>query len=213
MLLNELQRDLLKELVNVYVGHAASLLSEMVNQKIDLNIPEVELIEANKMETNIFQYSSVEEYKHVVSSSVKFGHNFNGKAFLVFPAERAKMIVSACMGESADEALLDGRIPLDDTDFDVLKEISNLILNAIIGEFGNLLSIKLEYTLPEIEVVYISDEEEKKMEMGNMYFLLLHTDFFLSQTKVNGVVVVALGMDSVNFLVEKIDELLGELDG
>ncbi len=42
-----------------------------------------------------------------------------------------------------------------DTDFDVLKEIANIILNAILGELGNTLEVKMEYSLPEIELLYV----------------------------------------------------------
>ncbi|MDD3270140.1 MAG: chemotaxis protein CheC, partial [Syntrophomonadaceae bacterium] len=42
-----MQKDALTEMVNVYVGQAASFLSEMVNQKVILAVPEVELITVN----------------------------------------------------------------------------------------------------------------------------------------------------------------------
>ena len=43
-MLNELQKDVLGEIVNVYIGQAASLLSEMTGQEIRLNVPQVLLL-------------------------------------------------------------------------------------------------------------------------------------------------------------------------
>ena len=56
-MLNELQKDLLAELVNVYVGQAASMLSEMVSQKIVLSIPEVELIAISDVDRGDRRYT------------------------------------------------------------------------------------------------------------------------------------------------------------
>ncbi len=43
-MLNPMQKDALTEIINVYIGKAASMLSEMVNQRVILSVPEVELI-------------------------------------------------------------------------------------------------------------------------------------------------------------------------
>lgn len=57
-MLNELQKDLLTELVNVYVGQAANMLSEIVDKHIVLSIPEVELISITEVDRRSeIQYS------------------------------------------------------------------------------------------------------------------------------------------------------------
>jgi chemotaxis protein CheC len=210
-MLNPLQKDVLTELVNVYVGQAGSLLSEMVNQKINLSVPEVELISVSD-EASFFNYLSIFPSGHIISSSIRFGHVFEGKALLVFPLQEAKIIVNACLGETYPP---EGEIMLDllDTDFDVLKEISNVILNAVIGEFGNLLGTRLEYSLPEIEIIYVSEAENKEPVENNLYILVLHTSFLLADAQVQGVILLVLSMNSVNWLIRKIDQLLGEVNG
>lgn len=211
-MLNTMQNDILKELVNVYIGQAASLLSEMVQQRIILKIPDVNLINIKDAESDYSIYSDLKDSTHVISSSIRFGYDFTGKAFLLFPAEQAKIIVNACIGEDVNVTDTKTAFSLADTDFDVLREISNVILNAIIGEFSNLLETKLEYSLPEIELVYVTESEYKLLTQTDSYILVLHTNFLLAETQVNGVVVIMLGMNSVTQLLEKIDEILGGLD-
>lgn len=43
-MINELQKDLLKEYINVFIGQAANMLSEMANQRVLLSVPEVEIV-------------------------------------------------------------------------------------------------------------------------------------------------------------------------
>lgn len=211
-MLNKMQKDLLKELVNVYVGQAASFLSEMVNQRIILTVPEVELVYGTDFCANIFGFDAMQGSNHIISSSIRFGHLFTGKAYLIFPAEQAKILVNSCLEDSEIISDSMGGNSLLDTDFDVLKEISNVILNAIIGEFANFLNTKLEYSLPEIELVFVSEAEGNMILKADIYILVLHTRFILADTQINGVVIVALSMDSVNLLLEKIDEQLGDMN-
>lgn len=212
-MLTDLQKDLLKELVNTYIGHAASLLSEMVNQKILLNIPDIELVLMDNNDIHFYGNQDCDDVNHIVSSSIKFGNHFSGKAYLIFPAENAKTIVNACLGEEIKGEDEQASLVLQDTDFDVLREISNVILNAIVGEFGNFMQVKLDYTLPEVELVFIPQTQKNIISYADMYILILHTNFILADTRVNGTVIVALGMESITMLINKLNIELGEVNG
>ena len=209
-MLSLMQKDILTELVNVYIGQAASLLSEMVTQKIELTIPQINLITVSELDFSKYKYLTLFSSGHVVSSSMSFGNEFQGKAFLVFPPKQAKLLVTACTGEIAIPA--ESEVCLVDTDIDILREIGNLIINAIIGEFGNLLDTRVEYSLPEIELISFS-ETQKILLQNDLYILVLHTSFTLSKTRVTGAVLIALSLNSVSLLLEKINELAEDLNG
>ena len=207
-MMTDLQKDLLKEYVNVFIGQAASMLSDMANQRVLLSVPEVEIInmsdEKKALERPLFTHG------HIVSSSMKFGHEFSGRALLIFPAQKAKLLVDACMGMETT-SFEEGSFDLIDTDFDVLKEISNVILNSVIGEFSNLIGTTVEFSIPDVEVVFVSEDEQKLYLKNNVYMMMLYTSFELAKAQVEGVVIVALGLNSLNKLLGKIDEVLGEL--
>ncbi|MGO4528055.1 chemotaxis protein CheC [Paenibacillus sp. 2TAF8] len=207
-MLNELQKDLLTELVNVYVGQAANMLSEIVDKHIVLNIPEVELISISEVDPEDRRYNILFAEGHLFRSSLQFGYQFQGKAFLMFPAEQAKVLANMCLGELTENVdANDSR--LMDTDLDVLQEISNVLLNAIIGEFGNFLEIKLEYVLPDIELLHVTRTDPQILLQNEVYILVLHTSFLLADTDVKGIIVIALSMDSISSLLDKINALLG----
>lgn len=207
-MMNELQKDLLREYVNVFIGQAANMLSEMANQRVLLTVPEIEIINMSDESAN--DGRKLFSHGHIVSSSMKFGHDFSGRALLIFPAQKAKMLVDACMGET-ENVYTDQPFELIDTDFDVLKEISNVILNSVIGEFSNLIGTTVEFSVPDVELVFVSEDEQKMYLKSNVYMLMLYTSFVLADAEIEGVVIVALGMNSLNKLISKIDEVLGEL--
>ncbi|GGH52011.1 chemotaxis protein CheC [Paenibacillus sp. JGP012] len=207
-MLNELQKDLLTELVNVYVGQAANMLSEIVDKHIVLSIPEVELISITEVDPEDRRYNILFTEGHLFRSSLQFGYQFQGKAFLMFPAEQAKVLANMCLGELT-EHVDPNDFRLMDTDLDVLQEVSNVLLNAIIGEFGNFLEMKLEYVLPEIELIHVTRSDPQVLLQNEVYILVLHTSFLLADTDVKGIIVIALSMDSISSLLDKIDALLG----
>lgn len=128
-MLNELQKDLLTELVNVYVGQAANMLSEIVDKHIVLNIPEVELISIKEVDPEDRRYNILFAEGHLFRSSLQFGYQFQGKAFLMFPAEQAKVLANMCLGELTENVDANDCL-LMDTDLDVLQEISNVSLQC-----------------------------------------------------------------------------------
>jgi chemotaxis protein CheC len=207
-MLNPMQKDVLTEIVNVYIGKAASLLSEMTGRRVNLRVPEAELIslsDLKKSERSPFTFFSL---GHIVSSSIRFGYDFQGKAFLTFPTEQVKVLVQACLGEPIPADNNEAEMKLMDTDFDVLREIANIILNAIVGGFGNLLETKLEYSLPEVELIFVSESDQQILFENQAYILVLHTAFSLSDTRINGTIMIVLSMNSVSQLLHKIDEML-----
>lgn len=209
-MLNELQNDLLKEYTNVFIGKAANVLSEMANQRVLLSVPKIEVLSMQEHGIDQIKSHCLFNSGHIVSSSMSFGHNFSGRALLIFPSNKAKDLVDACLGDIELDGVKSSANELADTDFDVLREISNVILNSIIGEFGNMMGVKLEFTLPDIELVFVSEIEQQLYLKNNVHILMFYTMFSLAETKIDGVIVIALGMDSLNMLISKLDEILGE---
>lgn len=207
-MLNPMQKDALTEIINVFIGKAASLLSEMVNQRVILSVPAIELITVTQEGYPSKQLPPVFSPGHIISSSIGFGQKLQGKAFLIFPADQAKFLVNVCLGEDATISENENLLEFIDTDLDVLKEISNVILNAIIGELSNFMNTRVGYSLPDIELIYISESESKIILKDSTYILLLHTTFILSETQVKGFVLIALSMNSVTWLLKRIDALL-----
>ena len=51
--LTDLQRDALKEIGNIGAGNAANALAKMINKRVDINIPAVEMVELDKFANKI----------------------------------------------------------------------------------------------------------------------------------------------------------------
>lgn len=206
-MLTALQKDVLTEILNIQLGKSANLLSEMVNQKIILSVPEVELTKGSEISSVSMRNNPLFDTNDFVVTSVAFGSEFAGKAFVIFPQENAEVLVKACLGEDLTE--ISGE--LSNIDADVIKEICNIILNSVVGEFGNLLEQKLEYAAFELGYS-IETLDDRKLIPADSYILLLFTSFLLIESQIRGAIIIALTASSFDMLINKINDMLRDIN-
>ncbi|OPY56188.1 MAG: CheY-P phosphatase CheC [Pelotomaculum sp. PtaU1.Bin035] len=208
-MLSSLQQHVLKEFLNVSIGQATYSLSEMANQKIQLTIPEIELTNIPSLSKKLKDGSFSKMFTgHIVSSSLAFGNEFNGKAKLVFPVNKGKILVNFFVGEEVSPENGYDQDNFSDTDIDALKEIGNIILNTIVGGFANLLDKQIIYSLPEVDFSYYPGQEPELIFDVGHNILLIHTTFSLVKAKVEGAIFIILTMESISNLIGKINEML-----
>jgi len=207
-MLNEQQKDALREYMGMYIGQAASLLSDMVEKRVNLTIPDIQIIDYKKDFDKLELIPSFLQ-SFVVSSSIEFGETFSGEARLIFPKEKIKELVKLCLGEDDGQEVT----KLTDMDFDAIKEIGNIILNAIVGSIGNLVEVRLEYSIPEVNVLYLPDDIKQVIVKNDVYLLVIRNSFTVDETNIDGAIIVVLSMEAISELVTKIDGVLVDLYG
>ncbi|MEA5009750.1 chemotaxis protein CheC [Clostridium tyrobutyricum] len=206
-----LRYDILKELFNISVGKAASMLSEITNKRIFLDVPNVEILNLENKNLRLEDYFPMIINGTLMISSIAFEKKLTGKANLIFPAKKMKKFVDICYGQYEDNNIYGE--DFTNVDFDIIKEIGNIILNSIIGEVGNHLDIKLDYTLHEVKVFNTIDfrRDIKYKQYKNV--LILYITFVIDEIEIEGAVIIDLTLQSLKELMKKIDSIEDELYG
>lgn len=206
-----LKYDILKELFNISVGKAASILSEMINKRILLNVPNIEILGPKDVEFKIDNLIPKVLDGTLMVSSISFKEKLTGQANLIFPAEKMRTFINLCL--SQEETIGQNDMEFTDIDFDIIKEIGNIILNSIIGSIGNNLGIELNYTLPEVKVFDRIDFENDIEKKDYLYILMLYITFNIDDVAISGAVIINLTLESLNELINKINKIEDELYG
>lgn len=204
------QEDILKELYNVFVGEAANLLSEILQKRIFLSVPEITLLGLQELKSGNQEELTPVINGTVLSTSLKFGNVFSGRADFIFPAEQIKYLTALCLGEEYTEE--DAELSFNDEDFDVVKEIGNIILNSIMGGMGSLLKMKLEYDVPQVILHNAGEFYKTLTNSGDSNVLLLYVSFDVDNSKVLGIILIKFSLESIEFLIQKVDEISRDLD-
>lgn len=208
--MNDKTYDILKELFNISVGSAASLLSEIIDKKILLNVPDIEILHLEDGKCKINQYLPKVLEGTLMVSSISFQNQLNGEANLIFPANRMRTFINLCLHNKEDLGQQYVN-EFTDIDFDIIKEVGNIILNFIIGQIGNYLNINLNYSLPEVKIFNQIDFEKDIRNKEYAYMLMLYITFIIDDVEIKGAIILNLTLNSLTKLINKISVLEDQL--
>lgn len=203
-----LRYDILKELFNISVGKAASMLSEITDKKILLNVPNFKIIDLKNEGLGLDEYHKNLFDGTLMISSISFEKKLTGTANLIFPAKKMKKFISICYNQYEDNTCFN--MDFTTIDFDIIKEIGNILLNSIIGEFSNYLDIDLNYSLPEVKV-FTKIDFTRDIVHNHPNILILYITFAIDDTEIEGAVIIDMTINSLNEIFNKIDSIEDEI--
>ena len=94
---------------------------------------------------------------------------------------------------------------LDGAAREVITEVGNIVLNACLGAFGNLLKIQVTFTVPYLQVENVHRILQSITILGDEleYALIIHTRFHMRASDISGCLVIILGVISLERLIEE----------
>ena len=202
---NNITEDILIELFNISVGKSASVLSEIINKKIVLSVPDLEIIDLEENAAGVDNYLPEVLNGTIMASTIGFNDALAGKASLIFPADKMREFINLCLNEDGGGSV--DNLNFTDIDFDVVKEIGNIVLNSVIGEIGNFLQFKLCYTLSEIDI-FDREEFQKSLKNGEFkHLLLLYITFKIDDSEIAGAIIINLTLSSLSELLNRVSAI------
>ncbi len=135
MAYSEIELDGLKEIVNVGGGNAATSISQMINSRVDMDVPEVEVMDYNELYQKIIA-DDVE--MHAVLS--KIVGDIDGALLFVISDESGQKIAKMMLG-SDDK-------PSNEIIASAVTELTNILFNSFLRAIGDMLQIQLIASLP-----------------------------------------------------------------
>jgi len=190
------QRDALIELINIGFGRAAASLSQLTGYRVILEVPQVAIHPVNELKDVLRGVVAGE----VASVHQVFTGPVAGDALLVVDAAGAALINQLLTGEEA----LPG---LDGSAREVITEVGNILLNACLGMFGNLLHVHVSFSVPRLTLDSLGDVLDSiTVESEDIrYALIVHAGFRIREGSVTGYLIIVLGVSSLDRLLQEVD--------
>lgn len=197
MILTELQRDALIELINIGFSRTAASLSELTGYRVMLEVPDVAIHPIEKL---------LPEISNIVSGEVAtvqqiFTGSVSGNALLLLNYEGATVLTDLLTSGDGNKDRLDV------SSCEVLTEIGNILLNACLSVFGNLLKMHVSFSVPRLHLealnMLLNSLVIGKEELR--YALIIYTGFHMRDNSVRGYLVIILGVSSLDCFIEAID--------
>ena len=198
MKLTAVQEDALIELLNIGFGRAAASLSQLTGHRVLLEVPNVTIHPVDEL---------TDALERVIDSEVASVHQIfsgpvSGDALLILDQSGAAMLKELLTNEPA--------LPLsiDASAREVLTEVGNILLNACLGTFGNLLQVQVTFSVPHLNLESLGAilESLRVNQEGVKYALVVHAGFKLRDAQVRGFLVIVLSVASLDRLIRAVEE-------
>lgn len=192
LLLNELERDALTELVNIGVSRAAASLRQMVKQEILLSVPAIEIVTHQTAAALITE----REGNDLIAVRQEFVGALQGRALLIFPQANSLELVRAIIGHliSAEDAA--------GMEEEALAETGNVILNSCLASMANILQRSLTMSLPQVlrgpGLHLLKTDENADEEAGLVLFFYIN--FSVRNHSIRGYIAMVMDLPSLTAL-------------
>jgi chemotaxis protein CheC len=195
--LTTLQQDALIELINIGFGRAAAALSKLTGHRVQLEVPQVTMCPIEEMADRLRPMVANE----LVTVHQIFSGPVEGDALLVLDQRSAAILKELLTSEPA--------LPLeiDRSAREVVTEIGNILLNACLGTFGNLLKVQVSFSVPHLTLETLGSVVESIAvdREGLRYALIVHSSFRLRDSSLTGYLVIVLGVASIERLIAALE--------
>ena len=198
MELTERQRDATSELINIAFSRTGAALSELTGHRVLLNAPEVSVHPTTDLPGALAKFIPGE----IASIHQVFGGPVAGDALLLLNHDGAVHLT---------DLLTEGSAPpssrLDESAREVLTEVGNILLNACLGMFGNLLDVRVSFSVPRLHMDTLDELLASLIEGGSepQYALVVYTAFHIRDSAVRGFLVMVLSVTSLDRLMQEVE--------
>jgi chemotaxis protein CheC len=189
--------DAIRELINIGVGRAAGMLNDITDRTVILQVPYVRI-------ASIDTLSSMDEHlqdRALSTVSLNFTGPMSGLAALVFPPASAGALVMLMTGESESSR------DLDAIRIETLKEVGNIIINAVMGSIANILEHHLNYSIPVYQEVSLPSLARSLRAAAEDRVILANAHFRIEKTQIDGNILLILEVGSMDALIESIRKM------
>lgn len=175
--LNELQKDALKEVGNIGAGHAATALSQLLNTKINLTEPRIDVIKFRDLATRVGHENRVIAGLHMYVRG-----EAPGQMVVIFDREQALDFVNLFIKR------IIGDIQVFDSIVDsTLKELGNIIAGSYLTAIIQLTGINLLPSVPTLSYGTIQAAFRTLMSiLPDQDVFLIESSFLDKEKQVSG---------------------------
>lgn len=195
--MNEMEKDIFKELGSIGGGNAATALSSMLNSKVSMVVPTVEILEYNEALERLGDPESV-----VAAVMVEMTGEIQGIMLQIVPQEFSDAVLSHMLGKKTVPLL-----ELEEIDGSVLTEIGNIVISSYITALSSLCRVDIELSVPQFTVNMLGGIMSMPIAMIGQHsdrIMMVTGEFKIDGAALNSGMLLLPDVASLNILMKKL---------
>ena len=197
--MDTVQFDVLKELGNIGAGNATTALAKMLNTKIDMKVPKVELLGFSDIAKVMGSEETI-----MVGILLLLEGDVNGMMMFLLEVESASHLVNKLMGTTSED--LGQGAEFTSMQLSALNEIGNIITGAYLSALSNLTKLTIVSSVPNLQIdmagAILSIPAIEFSKIGDKV-LLIQTQFD-DETSIDGYFVLIPELESYDVILKSL---------
>jgi len=198
--LTDFQKDALKEVGNIGIGHATTSLSQMVNKRVWISLPDLKLIPLIKVP------DLVKNEAPVIGIILELTGDTKGFLLLLLSKKSAKYLINLVLGTVSETETF------DEMEQSVLKEVGNIMSGTYITSLSNFLGISIGLS-PPLNIYDMADAIINQvvcmMSRDVEDVLFINTEFTINTEKIEGKILIFTDSASLSKILDAINRISG----
>lgn len=162
--------DVLKELGNIGAGNATTALAQLMQTKVDMSVPRVQLLEFKELGEAMGGEELV-----MAGIYLAIEGDITGSIMFLLEKKAAKHLVAKLIGTESDQD------DFTEMEFSALKEVGNIITGAYLNSLSSITNLMIQPSVPDLTVdmagAIISVPAIEFAALGDR-MLMIQTQFF-----------------------------------
>ena len=138
--LDEISRDILKEIGNIGTGNAVTALSQMLMHPVDIAVPDLKILKYQEVCSLL---DSADELQTGIMVGV--GGEMEGMFLFLLSETFTLMVLNKILGEEEREFLNPGEMERS-----LICELGNIMCGSYINALASVMDLKLEVSVPDV---------------------------------------------------------------
>ncbi|MEK4667200.1 chemotaxis protein CheC [Niallia sp. FSL R7-0271] len=142
--INSLHLDILREIGNIGAGNAATALSKLLNKKIDMKVPNVEIVSFDEMMDMAGGSDNI-----AAGVFLRIEGDAPGSMFFMLPLEQATNFIRDMIG---DETVQLAEPPYEELALSALQELGNILSGSYLSALSDFTNLSLYPSVPALAI-------------------------------------------------------------
>lgn len=200
---SEAHHDALAEICNIGMSKAAKQLSILLDSAVELSIPKIQFY----TKSEYCAHKKEDDDDIMASVSQTLDNDFAGSAILMFDRRHSSSLVEAVIGKPVNMEANEVRA----CEREAMLEIGNIIISSCVSAMVNMLNKTVFLGLPtyrESSMTNLLFAQLKSITDNELKLFMISTRLQTDSQDFSGDLLLVLSIDSINKIVEAIDEML-----
>lgn len=188
--------DIIREVVNIGIGEAANSLSQLLQKRIMLRVPDIQIMNVSEVD----HYLQHELTSLGVYIAQDFDGILRGKTILCYTRECSLSLLNVIFGNSMKIT------SLTESGIATLNEIGNIIMVSCMSEISNMIEGKIYYHLPEVTIeiseVYFHNLIREIVNLETA--IVIKNEFIIHQTDIQGYLFILLSFKEYEIVIDRL---------